>query len=224
MINLENVFSSPLISDPWDHQIIDDFFDEQTFKKIQEAAKIFSTLNDYDTPEIVWMNELEDLGVTKETVELIINEADSVAKNFNRISKPYRNKLSSKLGYFNNPRFGVCPPNTVNEIHDEGSNKIMALIVYVDPEESQGTLLYKDNDEKTFVKEIEWKPNRAFLMFSQPNVTWHKYDSKQSTRVTLNFYYEKLEALDHLLNSNSIEKLNWLHEQFLNDKLYVGKL
>ena len=224
MIDIDKILKSPIISDPWDHQIIDDFFDDQTFKQIQKVAKIFETLKDYDTPEIVWMNELKDLGVDDTVVNLIIDDANAIANNFYKISEPYKNKLKSNLGYFNNPRFGVCPPNTINEIHDEGTNKIMALIVYIDPEESQGTLLYKDKDEKSFVKEIQWKPNRAFLMFSQPNITWHKYDSKATTRVTLNFYYEKLEALDHLLTSNSIEKLNWLHEQFLNNKLYIGKL
>jgi hypothetical protein len=224
MINLTNIFSAPVILEPWEHQIIDNFFDEVSFKKIQKAAKIFGQLRDFDTPEIVWMNELEELGVEDDVVDIIVDAADEIIKNYEKISSLYSNKQVSELGYFNNPRFGVCPPNTINEIHDEGTNKTMALIVYIDPGETMGTLLYKDNDEESFVKEVEWKPNRALLMFSQPNVTWHRYNSKENTRVTLNFYYEKIEALNHLLKSNSVDKLNWLHSQFSMNKLYYGKL
>jgi len=219
MINIDNILKSPIITDPWPHQIVDNVFDDETFKKIQNVAMFINTLNDYDTPEIIWLNELLSLGVDSNIINTIVDDADLIVKNYQQISNYYPNKLTSNLGYFNNPRFGACPPNTINEIHDEGLNKTMALIIYVDPVESCGTFLYADNSEHSFKKEVEWKPNRAMIMFSQPNVTWHKYNSKDKPRITLNFYYEKIEALEHLKNNQDQEKMLWLYSMFGENKL-----
>jgi hypothetical protein len=219
MIDINKILDAPLLTDPWPHKVIDDVFDEETFAKLKDMAGIINSIDDYDTMEIVWMNELLDLGVSQDTVETIIDDADIIAKHFPKVSKDFPFTLPTHLGWFNNPRVGVCPPNIVNEIHDEGTNKAMALIVYIDPEESLGTLLYHDNDETTFAKEVEWKPNRALLMFSTPNVTWHKFNSKDNPRITLNFYYEKLEALEHLRKQSEDGKILWLLEEFGKDKL-----
>lgn len=221
MINIENILHTQVLTDPWPHQIIDNVFDAATFEQVKTVAKFINRLNDYETPEVVWMNELISLGVDSKIVDTIVSDADCVVKNYMKISANYSKRLSSNLGYFNNPRFGACPANTINEIHDEGVNKVMALIIYVDPEESHGTFLYNSNTEDSLVKEVEWKPNRGFLMFSQPGVTWHKYNSKAMPRITLNFYYEKIEALEHLEFNQEAGKMIWLHSVFGEDKLIV---
>jgi hypothetical protein len=225
MINLENIFNAKIINDPWPHQIIDNFLDETVFEKIKQLSEKISEIDDYDTSEIIWLNELEELDDTKSVSNDIVECADILVKNFEGISKPYNSiRQKSNLGYFNVPRFGISPANIINEIHDEGTNKIMALIVYISPEESIGTLLYSKNDENYFSKEIQWKPNRAFLMYSIPGITWHKFNSSDKKRITLNFYYEKLEALEHLNKNVSADKVNWIREKFGEGKLTTDKL
>lgn len=225
MINLENLFNAKIINDPWPHQIIDNFLDETVFEKIKQLSEKISEIDDYDTSEIIWLNELEELDNMKSVSNDIVECADILVKNFEGISKPYNSiRQKSNLGYFNVPRFGISPTNIINEIHDEGTNKIMALIVYISPEESIGTLLYSKNDENYFSKEIQWKPNRAFLMYSIPGITWHKFNSSDKKRITLNFYYEKLEALEHLNKNVSADKVNWIREKFGEGKLTTDKL
>lgn len=225
MINLENIFNAKIINDPWPHQIIDNFLDETVFEKIKQLSEKISEIDDYDTSEIIWLNELEELDNIKSVSNDIVECADILVKNFEGISKPYNSiRQKSNLGYFNVPRFGISPANIINEIHDEGTNKIMALIVYISPEESIGTLLYSKNDENYFSKEIQWKPNRAFLMYSIPGITWHKFNSSDKKRITLNFYYEKLEALEHLNKNVSADKVNWIREKFGEGKLTTDKL
>lgn len=219
-MNLDNIKNSKLITDPWEHQVVDNVLDADTLASAQRIAKLLSAIDwDYAETEIVWVSELKELGAEQADIDNIVNAANIVMQNFEMISSPYTHRLKSELGYFNNPRFGISGPGSIGEIHDEGTNKIMAFIVYLEPEESVGTLLYKENDVNTLVNTVEWKQNRAIIMFSQPNVTWHSFSSIDKTRVTLNFYYEKIEALSHVSNNNDLDKITWLHDQFGNDKL-----
>lgn len=222
MINIENLLKAPLIKTPWDHQIIDDFLDKETFEAACDIARKISKLDDLEEAEILWMSDLEKLGASKEQIQLIVDSADQLMKYTNEISAPYEKRLESKLGYFNNPRFGVSRPHAIGDIHDEGTNKVMALIIYLEPEESIGTLLYEKDNLDSLSTVIPWKPNRAFLMFSQPCVTWHKFDALDKPRITLNFYFEKQEALEYLNSSVDPERISWLYEQFGNDKLMVN--
>jgi hypothetical protein len=222
MFNLDNIINSPIIKEPWDHKIIDDILDAETFAKAKDMAKELVKVSDFERSEIMWMSDITDIAGANTAITNITESADQLIKNFPQVSGSFKNVQRSKLGYFNNPRFGVSMTESFGEIHDEGTNKIMALIIYLEPEESIGTLLYKENNLSSTPTVVEWKPNRGILFFSQPGVTWHKFDSGNKPRVTLNFYYEKLEALTHLVTNNSTERMCWLYEQFGQDKLMVN--
>ena len=136
------------------------------------------------------------------------------------ILKRYNSPMRSKIGYFSVPRYNFIGSNVDSTIHDEGPNKTMAMVVYLTPEKTFGTKLYKSENPTSFVKEVEWKPNRAFLMCSQPGVTWHSFHSKDQPRMTINFYYEKMENMSYI-NSLGDDKVKWFYDQFENDNLYV---
>jgi hypothetical protein len=91
--------------------------------------------------------------------------------------------------------------------------KTLALIIYLIPENTLGTKLYKNNNVNSFAKEIEWKENRGFLMCTEPGKSWHSYVNNGQPRYTLNLYYEKLESLANIKNNNTIERSLW----FLNN-------
>lgn len=216
---VDNIKNSPIIFDPWPHKVIKNFLDNETFLACQNVANKIVSMEEFHKKEILWMSDVIELFGLKDDVEIIVNAADKLMDHVEEISKDFPERLQSKLGYFNNPRFGISMAAEKNEIHDEGNNKVMALITYIEPDENSGTLLYRENHEKTFVKEIKWEQNTAFMMYSIPNKTWHKFDSKDGVRVTLNFYYEKIEALEHLNKFSSVKQLSWLHEQFGKNKL-----
>lgn len=74
------------------------------------------------------------------------------------------------------------PPNFTYPVHDENLKKVLSIVVYLSPEESKGTYIY--NRRKEFVKEIEWKPNRAFIFCAEEGLTWHNYESGNDYRKT----------------------------------------
>jgi hypothetical protein len=219
MINIDNLIQSDTIHDPWPHKVIKDFLSPELFSAAKRIADKIVSFDEFHVKEILWMSDIIEVFGMHEEVELIVNAADQLMDYVVEVSKPFEYRLSSKHGYFNNPRFGISMAESRGEIHDEGTNKIMALIIYIEPEHSVGTLLYKDNNLDTFVSEVPWEQNSAFLMFSQPNKTWHKFDSDNQKRITLNFYFEKIEALEHLNKFSTVEQISWLHEQFGKNKL-----
>ena len=56
-------------------------------------------------------------------------------------------------------------------IHDEHAKKKVSTVVYIAPQYGSGTFLYNENKE--LVKQVAWKPNRAFIFSGIPGVTWH---------------------------------------------------
>lgn len=219
MINLEALKTATVQTDPWPHVIVDDFILPKYYEVIKELSKRVVAYDEFHDKEILWMTDLVKYFDASKEVDLIVDVADVIIQQYETISSKFDQRQTSKLGYFNNPRFGISMEQSFGEIHDEGTNKVMALIVYLEPEESVGTLLYKDNDLNSFAKEVEWKPNRAMLMFSIPNITWHKFDSADQKRLTLNFYYEKLESLEHVKRNFEEDKIVWLLNEFGKDKL-----
>ena len=52
--------------------------------------------------------------------------------------------------------------------------------------------MYTAQNENTFVREAEWKPNSTFIFCGQQNKTWHSYESNQDTnRITFNMFIMK---------------------------------
>lgn len=70
-------------------------------------------------------------------------------------------------------------------IHDDTPNKLLSGVVYLYPEENNGTYFYKNKkgDEK---KIIEWKQNRAVFFSRKERVSWHSYEGNgKSNRLAL---------------------------------------
>ena len=75
----------------------------------------------------------------------------------------------------------------VYPIHNDTSNKVWSLVIYLFPKHSNGTLLYDQN--KKLVKEIEWKQGRGLAFSCDPREmkSWHSYtNTTDQFRTTLN--------------------------------------
>jgi hypothetical protein len=220
MIDISNINSSKLLSEPWPHKVFNNVLSKEA---LDAALKIVSELSKFDKGEIedtLWIPDIIELTGLEQECELIVDAADAIIKELDSILDCFKDRLDSRLGYFNNPRFGVTVESADDgEIHDEPSYKVLSLIIYLSPEESVGTLLYRENNESSFDHEIKWEVNKGLMFCTIPNKTWHKYMTDGKRRFTLNFYFEKLESLDMTRDSHNIDHLLWLYDQFEKDKL-----
>lgn len=229
MIDIQKILDAPMLKEPWEHKIIDNFFPEEVFSKIRNAAKKLSNYAEEGKTKPVWMHEALDYGIEEDVVDSIIITADDILDNINDIKSKFSRSNSSQIGYFAMPKFGVSGKNFSYPIHSESNHKCLLFVIYIDPEVDRGTRLYKEKSEESFVKEIEWKPNRAFVMCPTDNdITWHNWANLQNpSRVTLNIFCEKLECVEtSLLNSakkDELKDLLWLYEQFGKNRLTSNK-
>ena len=198
MFDINNFLNSRLEPYPWRHQIIDNFFDEGDFIEVEQSC--IRLLSNYEGLAITGHDCLtiaqvyDIIGVTAfdiimESNRKMLDNFDSIVKNF-----PNHRRFSK---YFCIPTFHILPCNFgPQKIHDEAYDKTSSLVVYLYPESSVGTALFKDNTQDSFVRELEWKQNRAMLFCGEENVTWHDFYSKDNPRVTLNYFIRECKSTE----------------------------
>jgi hypothetical protein len=220
LINIDGIINAPVINDPWPHKIIDNIFPDEVFQKFQQAAhQLANTKKDDEYyADGIWPSDFLQLGLDHSFENHVVAIADQLLSVHDKILKPFDRLLKSNLGYYNIPRFNYSIGKVNSAIHDEGRSKTMALVIYLIPDATAGTRLYNGPNEENFVKEVEWKPNRAMLMVSQPNVTWHSYIGQGDPRYTLNLYFEKMESLSNL-DSVSLDRKLWFYDKMSKDSL-----
>lgn len=59
-------------------------------------------------------------------------------------------------------------------IHDDIPQKLLSIVVYLDPEFNSGTKIHHSKTDQNPI-EINWKKNRGFLFSRNKNKTWHSY-------------------------------------------------
>jgi hypothetical protein len=214
LLNLNDLLKNPVEKKPWQYKIIDNILEKNTFEKLKKATEIISSVKKDDEyySDGIWPNDFEQFGVENiyDDVLTISKEYLSVQKELLKQFDPY---LQSKIGYYNTSKFNYSINGLQSKIHDEGISKTLVLVIYLTPENSLGTKMYNGPEERDFFGEIPWKPNRGFLMCSQPGVTWHSYKNEGQPRYTLNLYYEKMEFLGNITKNFSKERSLW----FLNN-------
>jgi hypothetical protein len=198
MFNIDNLLESPILADPWSHQIIKNFFQEEDFKKINLAAmKLETVYTDrvITADQCLSVAEVYDI-IGEEVFDIILEANRKLLDNIELITKnfPKHNKFNK---YISVPSFHILPPQTPwQKIHDESSDKTVSIVVYLYPENSVGTTLYEENNRNSNNKEIPWRQNSAMLFCGQQGVTWHDFCSRENPRVTLNFFLRTINDLE----------------------------
>ena len=145
MFNIKNILNSKLLTDPWNHQYINKFFEEEDFQKIWEASK---KLNERYKDQIITANDCLSLAevldcIGDEAFDIILDSNRKILDNIENIVKLYSNYYIHH-DYICFPSFHILPPYTDwQKIHDESSDKTISIVVYLYPEISTGTSLYK---------------------------------------------------------------------------------
>ena len=162
-------------ADPWPHIVVDNYYDPDVFKDIQKEMKSY-------------LRDNVDASVRKQAFEAPDNDTLVDCINSRVLDVAYLDVLTNHRSYktlqlYWEVNFLIGPLSY--PIHDESSRKVLSSVVYVDPAENNGTILY-DKDKK-FAKMVEWKPNRALIFAAIDGVTWHSYDCpKGRYRTTIN--------------------------------------
>lgn len=172
---------------PWHYAVINDFLPWELFTGLIKTSKSLDTLG-----EVSWDGALRftyEEGMQSEVDTSVLREAREYMINSEQLKEVYsllgagRVEEPEHLTAIQNQ-----PPGFEYHVHAEVRMKAMSVVVYLSPEESIGTELFKTRDGKC-VKEVEWEPNRAFIFCGQPDVTWHSFRAGNETRRTFCHFF-----------------------------------
>lgn len=169
-----------VVDRPWPHLVIENYYSDEVFDVLRSEAKRFVKGN-------------VDVTTRKQAFAMPENQTlrdciDSRPLTEDMLAQFPSHRPYSALNLFWEVNFLLGPFNY--PIHDESSRKVLSCVVYVDPDENNGTYLY--NEDKTFNRQVAWKPNTALIFPAIDGVTWHDYDCpKGKYRVTVNQFLER---------------------------------
>ena len=202
ILNLEMIDREiQYFDDPFRYAVIDNFFSEKDLEFV--TAKL-----DFLEQNRKFRNDTEQRkkNVKKQLHNYEKTPDERYAKYFQLINsldiKQDKEKdYTSEYAYFYRARKEVED----NPVHTENIYRAISLTVYMGKEKNYGTLLYDEN--KNFVKEIEWKYNRAFVMAGFNNQkgklpgisTWHTYKTKPDT-IRKTFFGYTVSGKESILN------------------------
>ena len=185
---LNQIMKSPVVKEPWEHQIVNQTLTDDVYATLQEQCQQFLHYPTNGKLELVAPDQFKDRGIT------LYDEIYDIGKTI------YDNVETLTKGTYSNPRWydgltvyahlSITPPLPYKfHIHEEGLEKIWSSVTYITPDKNVGTKMYTKNNESSFVKEAPWIPNSTFIFCGQQGKTWHSYESSQATnRITLNFF------------------------------------
>ena len=189
---LNKCLTTSVETNPWPHQIIDDTFDKNVFDKLREQCEQKYS-KPLDKPLFVYANAFKENGIDfyQDTLDI----CDNLYQNLKEIHGVYPT-YRSYPEYSINVHISITPPLPYKfHIHQEGLEKTWSSVTYITPEKNVGTKMYTKEDEKSFVKEAQWKPNRTFIFCGEQRKTWHSYESDQATnRITFNMFIMKQKS------------------------------
>ena len=154
------------VNEPWKHYIVEDFLEDDDFRKLQTFLDTLPVGQPNDRINL-FITDNPEVSVLKEKFEDLLSDINFVSKRPYRIEVEY-NSVGQDYHY---------------PIHTDAVSKFITLVLYVSPEDGQGTDIYYP--DKTFHSEVKWKENSG-LLFERKDNTLHSYKSTFSSRKTLN--------------------------------------
>ena len=189
------------VKDPWECYVFDNFLSPERWKEIRNLADI--QLEKYyewtNSPRKKVYKNKSYVSRDKYSCyvdEDIIPETNSLFHDYVLPHRPYEGKLKKVV------HWAIAPPYWSYPAHCDNRARISTTILYVGPEETDGTILHKNlsnndngdhekaNMPSEYETEIKWEPNKAFFHNTIPNKTWHSIsNSTDKPRITLNSFF-----------------------------------
>src|SRR4029079_4778154 len=148
---------------PWNHIVVDDFLDAEDFRFLSALEK------DHVAPDklVAAHNRVYANGKI-EAVTLPREYLEKLQSRYHpRSIELLRQLAPKKVPLYEYSEFepNVAGSRYKSAIHDDQAKKILSIVVYLSPEKSSGTMLYRQKQSKDPVQ-VEWRQNRA-LIFSR---------------------------------------------------------
>ena len=173
------VLDNMLISEPWPHMIVDDYYDNDLFINAKKEIIAFLIKRRpkrrlvYSTHDATFSKNLPETTKCLNSVDPLIYAG--YFKNHRKYTTPkIHHEVSFIISEFEYP------------IHDEIEKKVFSFVTYIAPANGIGTLIYDKN--KNYVKEVEWKTNRTLIFAGLTGITWHNYKADNRPRITINTF------------------------------------
>jgi len=164
---------------PWEHILIDDFYDITLFSKMQkELVSIFNKV--MPSRDLLLIDNISKFQATTACVA-----SKPITESYLSLFDIHRKYTKATI----RNQIIFCNSKVDYRIHDEKESKILSAVTYVYPEQATGTRLYYE--DKSFCKDVSWQPNRMLIFCGQTGKTWHSYHSlPNTTRITINTFIE----------------------------------
>lgn len=169
-----------IINDPWPHTVIDNFLPKEKYAAIVKECVDYLKSHVRTKRRLLLHTEpdfAQHLPITLETLNSIdfLGKLDSFEDRRTGDVYHVEHEISFMLDGQEYP------------IHDECEKKVLSNVIYLFPNVGTGTLIY--DTEKSYVKTVEWKQNRALLFAGITDKTWHNYKTDHGTlRITINSF------------------------------------
>ena len=143
MINIEKLPTSPLITDPWNHKVIDELFNASTFSILESAAIQLMPLVKKQDRLFVHPFKLESLGIDATVYNTLIECGNMLLTSVDATLRTFPNSKKSTLGYFCLPHFAISGPQYSYRVHNDSMHRALTILTYVTPKDSFGTNIYE---------------------------------------------------------------------------------
>jgi len=173
---------------PWPHIIEDNFLKQTDFRELLDISTTLPTGHDN---QVIVASSIISIDGRIEKIAEGISEAllKSIHRNCNEKLVEHLKALApQKVELYDYSIISILRTgkNYSYRIHDDVAEKLLSVVVYIDPEDNRGTLCYKSPSKKSFVYEVPWKQNRALVFSRLGRRTWHSYcGDKENQRITL---------------------------------------
>lgn len=180
---------------PWPFFVVDNFLSINLYNELIKLSK----KNQYFEPVDHWngktilQSKPDGRHYTKCAVP--IHKSKKIS---NEINKDIENHLSELLfdNYFVIPDLVRCDPNYFYGHHKDHEAKKLSIVVYLHPEQGDGTVLVGDKEEVV----VKWRPNRAVVFENAKHGThWYK-NTTDKYRYTLNIYITEEKCAFNVIN------------------------
>lgn len=170
-----------MIEFPWPHIVIDNLYDAELFTDAKSEIIKHVLAQRVSAPRQRYSTSDSDFTRIFPKTNKCLNSV-----NYMKFLDKFQNKrhydsikIFHEISFISN---GYEYP-----IHYENEAKILSIVTYVAPIIGHGTLIYDEN--KNFIKEVEWKPNRTLFFAGITDKTWHNYKVDSGMpRITINTF------------------------------------
>ena len=187
------------VKEPWEYVVIDNFLSPERWQTIKNLAAIeLEKYEHWSADEKIYFNKANKPRnkYTSYLEEDILPECNDLFFNLDLPHRGYQGKLKKIL------HWAISPPHWYYPTHIDNRSRISTSILYVSPDESDGTVIARNpstNDDGDHIAAdqedhynymTDWKPNSLFFHNPIPNVSWHAIkNTTDKPRVTLNSFY-----------------------------------